>query len=324
METTRIAVGVAFAAAFMCGIALFLAVRGFVAKRGREGEVLRSSGVRAGPVALALRRGFPFLMAPARFALRNQQIKKWAEDVAWALERKGYTVSLEAGLSVLFLLVLGVLIAAWALSSSVACGLALGVCVVLLVGAWTKRNEEEYRNSLRDAIPEALQTMSACFRVGYSLRQTLEEVQRSASGPLSGLFGDVVGVLESGGSVDEALDFLKERASEPELVFLAAALEIQHRTGSSMQQVLDVARKSVSDEINLKRSLRTQTAQARLSAQVVTAMPFVIIGVFSLVSGDFLSPFFETPLGWAMLGIALGMQALGTYVVHKMLKVEVV
>ena len=177
---------------------------------------------------------------------------------------------------------------------------------------------------MRDAIPEALQSMKACFQVGYTLSQTVSEVRKNTTGPLEDLFREVEGVLETGGSTEDALKVLKKKASEPELVFLATALEIQHKTGSSMQQVLEITRQSVADEIELKRTLKTQTAQAKLSAQIVTIMPFALIGVFSLLSPGFLDPFFESALGVVMLLCALGMQVLGVFLVRRLLRVEVI
>ena len=90
-----------------------------------------------------------------------------------------------------------------------------------------------------------------------------------------------------------------------------------------MQQVLEITRQSVADEIELKRTLKTQTAQAKLSAQIVTIMPFALIGVFSLVSPGFLDPFFESSLGIILLICALAMQVIGISIVRKLLKVEV-
>ena len=91
-----------------------------------------------------------------------------------------------------------------------------------------------------------------------------------------------------------------------------------------MQQVLEITRQSVADEIELKRTLKTQTAQAKLSAQIVTIMPFALIGVFSLLSPGFLDPFFESALGVVMLLCALGMQVLGVFLVRRLLRVEVI
>ena len=87
---------------------------------------------------------------------------------------------------------------------------------------------------------------------------------------------------------------------------------------------MEAARESVCDEIALKRTLRTQTAQAKLSAQIVTLMPFALIVLFSFISEGFLQPFFESLAGICLLSIALFMQFLGVFLVRKMLKVEVV
>ena len=49
----------------------------------------------------------------------------------------------------------------------------------------------------------------------------------------------------------------------------------------------------------------------------------MLIAVFSLVSEGFLDPFFASPMGMALLAIALGMQAAGIVAVRRMLAVEV-
>lgn len=90
-----------------------------------------------------------------------------------------------------------------------------------------------------------------------------------------------------------------------------------------MRPVLEAARETVEGELALKRSLRVQTAQARLSARIVTIMPFALVAVFSLVSKGFLDPFFESPLGVALLCMAVLMQVSGVAAVRRMLSVEV-
>ena len=90
-----------------------------------------------------------------------------------------------------------------------------------------------------------------------------------------------------------------------------------------MAQVLNAARETVESELALERSLRVQTAQAKLSARIVTVMPFLLIALFSLASNDFLAPFFTSIAGMAMLALAFSMQVAGFLLVRHMLKVEV-
>ena len=78
----------------------------------------------------------------------------------------------------------------------------------------------------------------------------------------------------------------------------------------------------VKDTLSLRRSLRVQTAQAKLSARIVVVMPFILVAAFSLVSPDFLMPFFTSVFGYALLGLALVMQVAGIVLVRRALSVE--
>lgn len=51
-------------------------------------------------------------------------------------------------------------------------------------------------------------------------------------------------------------------------------------------------------------------------------MPFVLIAVFTLTTEDFLAPFFQSFAGFALLFLAVAMQASGILLVRRMLTVE--
>lgn len=323
MEAKLAVIVVAFVCALISGAVLASALFGALLKRVRDQRLIERSGAGDSLFATMIRRGVPGLHGSADVVLKLAVIEKFVQEIESALAYKGLRSSSQALVTLLVAGVLVIGIISSVVSSSFVCGVMLAVCFVLGVGVWTNRQHDERRTRLREAIPEALQSMKACFQVGYTLAQVVREVRRSTSGPLADLFQEIEGVLETGGSTQAALSVLKKRTSESELVFLATALEIQHKTGSSMQQVLEVTRQSVADEIELKRTLRTQTAQAKLSAQIVTIMPFALIGIFSLLSPGFLDPFFESVPGAVLLFVALSMQCAGIVMVRRFLKVEV-
>ena len=89
-----------------------------------------------------------------------------------------------------------------------------------------------------------------------------------------------------------------------------------------MRQVIDAASDTVKGELALRRSLRVQTAQAKLSARIVVIMPFLLVAAFSLVSPGFLMPFFSSAFGYALLAVAVVMQVLGIVLVRRALAVE--
>ena len=318
MEMQRIVLIGAVLCAAVSGVLLGSVFFRQTLKSLRSQKVQNRSGIGGSLFSTLLRRGIPFLKAPSRMLLSIFLFDRYCKNIEAAIEGKHLKTSREALFSLLIAATLITFGLGFILSGSVVCGAALGICIWLAIGLWVGHYCDLQREQLREAIPEALQSMKACFQVGYTLTQTVHEVRQSTSGPLQELFSEVEGVLETGGNAEDALMVFKKKANEPELVFLATSLEIQHKTGSSMQQVLEITRQSVSDEIELKRTLKTQTAQAKLSAQIVTLM-----GLFSLVSPGFLNPFFESMLGVVLLVAALGMQLLGVMLVRRLLKVEV-
>lgn len=305
----------------ICGLVVAVGLTRVISEKLRSKRAVARSGIDASVVSMVLADGVPAFKWLASFALQLRRVALFVDGLAVEAQAAGRACSSESVATCLAFALTAAGVVAFVFSGSLVCVFAIWACLLLGLGAWVSRRREKRREEMREGIPEALQSMKACFQTGYSLSQTICEVERGCTGALKELFSKVSGVLETGGSADAALGELKRGSAEPELIFLATALDIQHRTGSSMLQILEATRQSVADELELKRSLRTQTAQAKLSAQIVTVMPFALIGLFSLVSPGFLGPFFESPMGLALLAVALGMQASGIALVRKMLKV---
>ena len=237
----------------------------------------------------------------AEALLRREPVRRYVLWARMALEQRGYASTSDALLSLVLGACLALLVAGWVVAASPVFGAAVAGCALVALCAAVKNDAERREAALRDEIPDALRSLGVCFRAGLSLMQTLEQTASEMKGPLGELF------------LSAAL------ADVPELAFVAVALDVQHRSGGSLAAVLDAARESVESEIDLARSLKVQTAQAQLSARIVTAMPFVLIALFSLMSPGFLSPFFESMAGMALLAAALVMQVAGVVLVHRML-----
>lgn len=292
-------------------------------KRRPIGTVFAGDTTRAGRLAWRLRNGFAWIMPAAKILLRSKRATDLVEEALWAVRARGYAASKESLLTFFLAVVVLAACVVGLLTRSLVCGIALAACLCALVVVWLRAAWDKRREASREAVPDALRSMGVCFQSGLSLLQTLKQVASEAKGPMKALFERSAHQMETGGSVEDALSALRGGSMVPELAFVAVALDVQHQAGGSMKQVLDAARETVEGEMELRRSLRVQTAQAKLSARVVSVMPFALIALFSLISEGFLAPFFSSPWGLALLGLAFGMQAAGIIIVRRMLAVEV-
>ena len=275
----------------------------------------------ARPLARILRNGFGPATALACVLCGNARVLAYCGELRWFARSRGYETDAYRVGGVVLASMGALFPIGWAVSTSPVFGLMLPICLAIGLGFAARQARERQTEAMREAVPDMLHAMSACFHAGYSLLQSFRHLAQETHGPLTPLFKRAESDLETGSTASEALQRMREDSSLPELAFVTAALEIQHQTGGSMQKILDSARESIEGELALQRSLRVQTAQARLSMRIVTLMPFILIAVFSLVSPGFLTPFFSSSLGIAVFCAAMGMQATGVLIVRRMLDV---
>lgn len=318
----------------LCVVAVLLAFGGAavlgsavarrLAKRSRSAAYsIGGEKNRAGWVSWLVRNGVGLMRPVARAVLRNARVRASVTNLLTAVEGIGFIATEESLLSLVLAAMLIVGVGGSALTAAPICGVALALCVAAACAIYAKSSEDKRHERMREAVPDALRSMAVCFRSGQSLLQTMQQVGAATKGPVGVLFQRAAHLLETGGSTREALSVFQGRNSVPELAFVSVALDVQHQTGGSMERVLDAARETVEGELELTRSLRVQTAQAKLSARIVSVMPIVLVALFSLVSEDFLGPFFSSFAGMALLCIAVAMQVAGIVSVRHMLKVEV-
>ena len=291
-----------------------------LARRQRAAKAISQEQIER--AAWVLRNGCRPLFPLAKPLLEVPLVRDAAHEAVMALRERGMlsdvraitSLALLAGATA-FALVLATTRSAWAAGAVTTC---LYACAI----ARCRNLGERRRAELVDGVPASLRSMSVCFRAGLSLMQTMRQTGQEIGGALGALFERAARELETGAPASEVLEGFRHRAKVPELAFVAVALDVQHQSGGSLSHVLDVARESLESELELRRSLRVQTAQAKLSARIVTLMPFLLIALFSTVSEGFLNPFFESWAGMGLLLMALSMQAAGVLLVRRMLHIE--
>lgn len=274
-------------------------------------------------VLLRLQGGVKPLRPAARKVLACiPYLNETCQRAAVLMGERGVSLTDEALMSLLLAGSLAVAMIGALLLWSPTFGIAIGLVAFIAAVAYVRNKSEKRNLAMREQVPEALRTLCMSFRSGHSLPQTLADASKETDGHLAHLFSVAADRLEMGATTTEALGVLRGNAQLPELSFVAVALDVQHESGGSIAPVLESATDSIEGELKLMRSLRVQTAQAKLSASIVTVMPFILVALFSLMSPDFLAPFFASFAGMALLAVALVMQLAGVLIVRRMLKVE--
>lgn len=188
-------------------------------------------------------------------------------------------------------------------------GAAMGLVPVVSWRSWRKRAERKRSEQLADQLAPALQLVVGHLRIGRNVTAAFSEVVAETSAPLGDLLNEVLSEVRLGASLDETLQAVADREGDRHLGVVASAIGLQSRHGGSLVEILETVVETIEEEDRLRRDIRSLTADGRLSAQVLLAMPPAMLVLVTILSPGYTAPLVEHPTGRAMAvsGVILGL-----------------
>lgn len=296
------------------------------ARRRRLRQVDRfrppTSGARTGRGAVRLQPGGNLAKVTA-LSGRAVGGRGGEERLAQDLERAGMTIrprewtAVRAGATVAGAFLLGLL-------GGVLGALLGAVLGWLATGLYRRVRKTRRRQAFADQLPDTLQLVVGSLRSGFSLAQAIDAVvQDSPPGPLTVELGRAMAEVRLGSNLDDALERVARRVENDDLAWAVMAIRIQRDTGGNLAEVLETTVETLRERDRLRRHVRALSAEGRLSAYVLIAMPIVMAAWMLLTRRDYLSPLWTTPVGLTMVVGALVLMVVGIFWMARWIKVEV-
>jgi tight adherence protein B len=109
----------------------------------------------------------------------------------------------------------------------------------------------------------------------------------------------------------------------PELKYFVVGLIIQREVGGNIAELMQNLGHILRERFKLEGKIRSVSAEGRLSAVVLIAMPFFIVAILLLLNREYMMVLFESAGGRVLIGAAAGMMALGAFLITKITKIKV-
>jgi tight adherence protein B len=183
-------------------------------------------------------------------------------------------------------------------------------------GTW----DGKHRDLLLQQFPDALGMIVRTVRVGVPVLEGVRMVSREAVEPTRAEFHQLVEEISIGVPVDIALRAMAERTGIAEYRFFATAVALQMQTGGGLSDALEILADVVRKRLALRDRGFALTSEARTSAMMLSAMPFVVALIMTLLSPGYLDDLFTTPTGNMLLGIGLLSLSVGVAVMRLMIR----
>lgn len=171
--------------------------------------------------------------------------------------------------------------------------------------------------------PDALDLLGRAVRAGHPFTSGLEMISKESSEPIAGEFRKTFEEQNFGLPLRDALLNMTSRVPIVDVRFFVTALMIQKETGGNLAEILDELSRVIRDRFRIYREVQVRTAQGRLTAMILIALPIGMMMILEVVNPTYLRVMFEDPMGPPMLGIAAGLQILGSLIIWKIVHIEV-
>ena len=179
------------------------------------------------------------------------------------------------------------------------------------------------RESFTEQLSDCLTTVSNALRAGYSFQQAMEVIAKEMEPPISEEFARVTTDISMGINLEDALEQMAHRVESSDFDLVVTAVLIQREVGGNLAQVLDSIGDTINERIRMKREIRALTAQGRLSALVLLALPFVVGAGMYFLNHDNFMLLFEDEMGqMAMIGAVI-MELIGVFVIKKIIEIDI-
>jgi tight adherence protein B len=206
--------------------------------------------------------------------------------------------------------------------------LFVGIGIGIIFGAGVPRWVIGYLRSRRlkaflNEFPNALDIMVRSIKSGLPLNDAIRMISGEGQEPVRTEFKRIVEAQQMGMSVPEACGRLYSRIPLSEANFFAIVIAIQAQAGGNLSEALGNLSRVLRDRKKMKAKINALSMEAKASAVIIGALPFIVALLVYLTSPDYIMILFTDSRGHLILGASAIWMSIGILVMRNMINFDI-
>jgi tight adherence protein B len=178
-------------------------------------------------------------------------------------------------------------------------------------------------HKFEEQLPEALDLIARSLKAGHAFSSGIRLVTEEMEDPISFEFGRAMNEINFGISTQDALVNLTDRIPLDDLRFFVISVILQRETGGNLAEILENLARLIRERFKLNGHVRVLSSQARLSAYILVAVPFITAFVIHLMNPKFFNALLENPSGKYVLGAGVVWMIIGIFFMKRIVTIRV-
>lgn len=184
---------------------------------------------------------------------------------------------------------------------------------------WWRRR---YLQRIGAQLPDMITMLAGGVRAGAALAQGLDQLAQRVPAPLGHELALVMRRHRLGVRLEDALQEMAARMPLEPVRLLVTSVSLALQVGGGLGGTLDRLASSLRRKQAVEAKLRSLTAQGRLQAIIVTALPFALMLAMFVLDEASMRPLFATASGWMVLGCILVLDLTGWLLIRRIVAID--
>lgn len=200
--------------------------------------------------------------------------------------------------------------------------LLVGVCGVLTVFAVVRYRTVKRVKAVRYQLPGVIELIATSLRSGVSIRSAFLQVTRQSQRPIQPELAILERMQRIGIPLDAALSEWAKRMPLDELKLLAFTVGVSTASGGNLSDSLDRLATAWRQHLILEEKVDALTAQGRLQAWVMAALPFILAFALLVLDPKSMQSLWTTTAGNVVVGVVFVLELVGLLWIRRLIRVE--
>jgi tight adherence protein B len=188
-----------------------------------------------------------------------------------------------------------------------------------IVGYLVNRRQKKFL----EEFPNALDVMVRSIKSGLPLNDALRLVASDGQEPVKTEFRRVVESQQVGLSIPEAIARMMMTMPLPEVNFFSIVIAIQSQAGGNLSEAIGNLSKVLRDRKKMKAKVSALSMEAKASAAIIGALPFIVATLVYLTSPQYIGILFTDPRGHLIMLISGVWMSIGIFVMRNMINFDI-
>lgn len=193
---------------------------------------------------------------------------------------------------------------------------AFGLCLAAAV-IWLRMRRAARLKTIETQLPLALDIVTRAIRAGHPVISAVQLAAEEMGDPIGSEFGLIVDETTYGLEFKEALVNFARRTGSPDAHYFAVSVGIQSETGGNLAEILSNLANVIRARQTLYLRVQALASEGKMSAQVLSALPFILVAWMLFISPKFYTSKFSDPIFWPTVGTVVVLYLIGQLIIHR-------